>query len=442
MEEILKKTGLRIPEVLLPVDGIDKRKWSVIACDQYTSQPEYWRSVTSEVGDEPSALNIVFPEALIVDGGAAERVNSIHEHMSKYMADGVLGVQEPGLILVERTLPSGKKRRGLLACFDLEHYDYAGGKTLIRTTEGTIMDRLPTRVDIRKGSPIELPHIMVLIDDPNSEVIDPLFERSLEPLYNFEMMMGAGQLKGWAVDNPGASQAIETLSKMIDSDHFGKKYGVDNEEPFLYAMGDGNHSFAAAKVIWEEIRDSAEDKEAVMDHPARYALAEIVNLHDDSLTFEAIHRVVFNIDVSSFVEDMQAYFDDSELFELSSKAEMESTFNTISQMGGHVFRFVHSMGYGVLDIPNPIHNGEYASFHDFLDPWLEQHPEASLDYIHDAPVVDDLGSNEGNIGFFLSALDKHKFFKTIIHDGPYPRKTFSLGESDEKRFYLEARKIT
>ncbi len=285
--------GIRIPEVYLPKSGIDLRKWAVIAVDQFTSQPEYWDQVEKIVGDAPSTFRITLPEIYLEKPGEAARIQSIQATMRQYLDAGVLQPRE-GLIYVERTA-GGKTRKGLMLCLDLEAYDYTRGSTsLIRATEGTIIERLPPRMKIREGAPLELPHILVLIDDPQRTVIEPIdaAKARLDKLYDFDLMLDSGHLTGYAVNEAALENAvISALRGLARPETFAAKYGLAAGQPvLLFAMGDGNHSLATAKAIWEKIRSTVG-----MDHPARYALVEVENVHDEGLEFEPIHRVLFGL---------------------------------------------------------------------------------------------------------------------------------------------------
>ncbi len=297
--KIISDIGIQIPQVYLPKAGADLNKWAVIACDQFTSEPEYWRDAEKIVGNAPSTLNLTFPEVHLEKDGAEERIKNIQVAMKKYMDEGILQPRD-GFIYVERTV-SGKTRKGVMLCLDLERYDYnKGSSSLIRATEGTIVDRLPPRIKIRQGAAMELPHILVLIDDPHHSVIEPLraAKSKFEKLYDFDLMLGSGHLAGYAVNAEFENKIVEALRGLASPETFAAKYGIGKDKPvLLFAMGDGNHSLATAKAIWEKMKP-----QVGMDHPARYALVEIENVHDDGLEFEPIHRVLFNIKKDLFAE--------------------------------------------------------------------------------------------------------------------------------------------
>ncbi len=442
----LAKLALQVPTILLPKESIDLSHWAVIACDQYTSEPEYWETVDRLTAEQPSTLRLVFPEVYLEEEGGDERIADINACMDQYLADGVLAAQDQGFLLVDRKTSHAPSRKGLMVALDLEAYDYRpGSKTMIRTTEGTIVDRLPPRILVRENAAVELPHIMVLIDDPEQTVIEPLFEADLEQAYDFELMQNGGHLRGWNVTQQGLLDQIGTaLERLAEKDRFQNRYEVDDDEVMLYAMGDGNHSFATAKAIWEQLKSEASDGDDIMAHPARYALVELVNVHDPGLEFEAIHRVLFDVDADDLLDKAGDYYRQvgtpccvewyDDLDAASAAAEASGT--------AHAVPFVASGRFGLLKIDDPTLTLEVATLQNFLDGYLESHPDARIDYIHGDDAVTRLGSLQGNIGFYLPSISKHDLFRTIVRDGALPRKTFSMGEADEKRFYLEARRIT
>jgi hypothetical protein len=448
MKMNFKEIGLHVPEILLPKNGSDMMKWSVVACDQYTSQPKYWKKAKDLVENAPSTLSLILPEVYLETPREKELVSEINRNMKKYLDENILVKQKPGFVLVDRKTSIAPSRKGLVVALDLEQYNFReGSETLVRATEGTIVDRLPPRIQVRKDAPVELSHIMVLIDDPDKTVIEPLLDMDLEKIYDFELMMESGHIKGYQVDNENIINSIaEKLAKLADPDTFNRKYNVNNQAVLLYAMGDGNHSFATAKAIWEELKKNAESTEKIMSHPARYALVELVNLHDDGLEFEPIHRVLFNIDTEDLFNAMRDFYtgQGSELSirTFSSELEAETEAKKARENNFHAVSFVTNKTAGVLVIKDPKLTLEVATLQSFLDSYLVDKPNAKIDYIHGKEVVSELGSKPGNIGFFLEPMSKQDLFKTIILDGALPQKTFSMGEADEKRFYLECRKIT
>lgn len=439
--KIISDIGIQIPQVYLPKPGTDLTKWAVIACDQFTSQPEYWHEVEKIVGEAPSTLNLTFPEIYLEKPGGEERIKNIQACMRQYMDEGILQPHD-GLVYVERTV-AGKRRKGIVLCLDLEAYDYnKGSSSLIRATEGTIMDRLPPRMKIREGAILELPHILVLIDDPNRTVIEPLSaaKSRLETLYDFDLMLDSGHLAGYAVDEELENKVIEALGGLAQPETFAAKYGIDEDKPvLLFAMGDGNHSLATAKAIWEKMK-----AQVGMDHPARYALVEIENVHDEGLEFEPIHRVLFGLKKDLFAELEKTFGVNLTYKPVESAEEMVKAVNAsraagekqmIGLVGG-------GKGFGLLEIANPSSNLPVGTIQAFLDLFLKEGGTEKIDYVHGEDVTVKLGSQPNNAGFYLPGMNKSDLFKTVILDGALPRKTFSMGEAREKRFYMEARKIS
>jgi hypothetical protein len=437
--KIFEDIGVLIPEVLLPKQGVDLHKWAVIAVDQFTSQPEYWEQVEALIGDAPSTFHITLPEIYLEKPGEAERIQSIQKTMREYLEAGILEPRE-GLIYVERTA-AGKTRKGLVMCLDLEHYDYTKGSTsLIRATEGTIVDRLPPRMKIRTGAPLELPHILVLIDDPHKTVIEPVGAATgkLEKLYDIDLMLDSGHLVGYAV-NDSALEAgvIEALRGLAKPEVFAAKYGVGNDKAvLLFAMGDGNHSLATAKAVWERMKP-----EVGMHHPARYALIELENVHDEGLEFEPIHRVLFGLKTDIYAALESAFGADYSYTPVENAEEMTRRVNA-GDPARQLMGFVGGgKGFGVVAIANPSTNLSVGTIQTFVDPFLKAGNAEKIDYVHGADVTVRLGQQPGNVGIYVPGMQKDDLFKTVILDGALPRKTFSMGEAREKRFYMEARKI-
>jgi hypothetical protein len=439
--------GVQIPKILLPRPGVDLTRWAVIACDQFTSEPEYWQEVADLVGDAPSTYHVILPEVYLETPEEAQRVRSIHRTMQDYL-DRDQFVEHEGLILVKRTA-AGKTRHGIMLALDLEQYDYSKGSTsLIRATEGTILERIPPRVRIRSGAALELPHILVLIDDPGRTVIEPLVaaRHGLRKLYDFDLMLGSGHLNGYFVDDKGLEgQALAALGRLADPAAFARKYGLEpGRAVMLFAMGDGNHSLATAKAIWEQLKP-----QVGMDsmpgsfghHPARYALIEVENIHDEGLEFEPILRVLFDVkgDLAQALNDF--YPGRCRTVACASAKEMVALVD--GQRGGeHVIGVVTPLGYNVACIADPPANLPVGTLQSFLDAWGKRGGFTKIDYVHGADVAVRLGSQPGNLGFYPPAISKSDFFRTVILDGALPRKTFSMGEAKEKRFYMEARRIT
>ena len=413
------RVGIRPARILLPAPSVSDETWACIACDQYTSEPEYWQKAFAAAGDAPSALRLILPEVYLKE--SADRIPVIHKTMAQYLQDGLLApAVDPGFILCERTVPSGT-RLGLVCAVDLEQYSFEKGSLpLVRPTEQTIASRLPPRLVIRRGAPVELTHIMILIDDPDRTVLEPLQARkdSLRKLYDFDLMMNGGHLKGWAVDSAEDLARVDSaMNRLLDA------LGAD---PLLLAVGDGNHSLATAKAYWNELREGLSEAERE-NHPARFALCEIVNIHDEALLFEPIHRVVTGTGAESLLADWQAY--------------AAARGMTLDAAEGHAFTVVSADGDTAVTVGNPEGAIPCETVQKFLDDFLAAHPEAEIDFIHGEQSLRTLAGAEGAMGFLLPEIDKNTFFGDVERLGVLPRKTFSMGEADEKRYYMEAKRI-
>ena len=412
-----------VGNILLPKSSTDMSKWSVVACDQYTSEPEYWNGVSEFVGNAPSTLHITFPEIYLENGDGDTRIANINNTMKKYIDDGLFAPAVSKYIYVERTPRNGKIRRGLMGVVDLEEYDYTqGSQSKIRATEGTVLERIPPRVKIRKNACLEVPHIMLLIDDADKKIIEPLdkAKEGFETAYSFTLMQNSGSIHGYFVSEAEEKRIDEELARLGDQAIFNEKYSVSDKGVLQYAVGDGNHSLATAKECWRLVKETLSPEEYA-SHPARYALCELVNLHDTSLEFEAIHRVVFDVDTEKMRNALAEYY------ELSDNAEQK-------------FIMVTANGTEEIGIANPKSNLTVGSLQRFIDSYLKENG-GRVDYIHGEDVVHRLGNEAGNAGFILPVISKESFFPTVINDGALPRKTFSMGDAWDKRFYLEARII-
>ena len=399
----MKNPVVRGADILLPAENISLEKWSVVAVDQYTSQPEYWKEAEAFVGSAPSTLKLTLPEVYLAESEA--RTAAMQAEMKNYLAEGIVETKvKDGMILVERITETGV-RLGLMACLDLEQYDYTtGSQTMIRATEGTVIERVPPRVKIRRGAVMELPHVLMLLDDPVCSVIEPLYTRrdSLECLYDFELMQGGGHLRGWKVNPETVAPALDAL--------------YENCGGLFLAVGDGNHSLAAARAYWLEIRESLPE-DARAGHPARYALVEIENLHSPAIQFEPIHRVVTGVNPEELIADYE---------ETLGAAEGENALRIMTQDKEWSYRFAE----------HPL-----KQLQEFLDGWLKEHPGAEIDYIHGDDTLRRLADRPDAVGFMPCGFAKSELFPFIRKYGVLPRKTFSMGHAHEKRFYLEARKI-
>lgn len=417
--------GFGPADILLP-QNCDLTKWSVVACDQYTSQNDYWERVAQAVGDAPSTLKLILPESQLEDGHFEEHVADINRTMDAYLDQGLFRTLPNALIYVERWLDNKKLRRGLVGVVDLECYDYnAGSSSLIRATEGTVITRLPPRVAVRRNASLELPHIMVLVDDPDKQLIEHLTYETdrMEEVYDFDLMERGGHITGYLVPEDLQADVCEILNTLARPHDFARKYDAKGKPVLLFAIGDGNHSLAAAKAAYEEKKQHT-PQEQWADLPSRYALVELVNLHDESLEFEPIHRVCFDVDADELMKDFLAAYPGAHYGEGE----------------GHTITYVFDTEVGKITIPKPTAQLPVGTLQDFLDQWMQTH-SGRIDYVHGDDVTWELGRKPGNIGFLLPAMGKDELFKTVIFDGALPRKTFSMGEAHDKRFYLEARKI-
>lgn len=414
-------------DILLPRD-CDYSKWSVVACDQYTSQPEYWQRVEECVGRAPSALRLILPESSL-DGPQVEMdIMEINSTMSRYVREGRFETLSNAMIYVERTLFNGKIRRGLIGMVDLNGYDYEPGSDLpVRATEGVVLSRIPPRVAVRKNAPIELPHAMLLADDPQRTLIEPLSGQTgaMEQLYDFDLMEQGGHVKGWLLGPEQLQQVAGALSALADADAFNARYGVQGQAVMLFAVGDGNHSLATAKECYERQKRLVppERWDAL---PARYALCELVNLHDESLEFEPIHRVIFHTDPQRLLDALIRRY--------------PGTRRDCGPAEGHLLRYIHAGAEGTITIPKTAGQLPVGVLQRFLDEYLVKHP-GRVDYIHGEDVAREFAVRPSNLTFLLPAMKKEELFPAVIHGGVLPRKTFSMGEAHDKRFYLEGRKI-
>ena len=417
--------GFGPADILLP-QNCDLTKWSVVACDQYTSQNDYWERVAQTVGDAPSTLKLILPESQLEDGHFEEHIADINRTMDEYLDQGLFRTLPNALIYVERWLDNKKLRRGLVGVVDLECYDYnAGSSSLIRATEGTVITRLPPRVAVRRNASLELPHIMVLVDDPDKQLIEHLTYETdrMEEVYDFDLMERGGHITGYLLPEDLQADVCEILNTLARPHDFARKYDAKGKPVLLFAIGDGNHSLAAAKAAYEEKKQNT-PQEQWADLPSRYALVELVNLHDESLEFEPIHRVCFDVDADELMKDFLAAYPGAHY----------------GDGDGHTITYVFDTEVGKITIPKPTAQLPVGTLQEFLDQWMQTH-SGRIDYVHGDDVTWELGRKPGNIGFLLPAMGKDELFKTVIFDGALPRKTFSMGEAHDKRFYLEARKI-
>ncbi|NBB90853.1 MAG: DUF1015 family protein [Spirochaetes bacterium] len=433
--ERLKSLGILVPEILLPRGGVELSKWATIACDQHTSNPDYWREVERRAYEAPSTLNLVFPEVYLEDGDIDARISSIRTNMESYLADGVLEPHGPLAVFTKRFTRGEQPRRGLVVAIDLERYDYAPGSTsLIRASEETILSRLPVRERIRAGAPLELPHVMLLLDDPDNTVFGALesLSETLRPLYDTELMLGGGHIRGYAIeDEPALAAMAAHLEVLADPVQLACRYGSDDE--LLLAVGDGNHSLAAAKGVWEREKAGGADPQT---HPGRYALVEIVNLYDPALTIEPIHRILFGADADRVQAALRSIADDSWEEAGNAATAIERTRGTADG-----FCFIHAGGAAVFTAAGDDTALPQERVEAEIERLRQGNEDISVDYIHGTEELVRIAEGEGRAGIVMPGLERELLFPRVVTSGPLPRKMFSMGESFEKRYYLEARRI-
>jgi len=406
----MKKIPFKKANILLPKDNFEK--WAVIACDQFTSDKNYWEETKNTVSDNLSTYNITLPEIYLEDGDVEGRIEKINKTMKTYLQNDIFSEYKNCMIYIERVQPDGRLRQGIVGAVDLEDYDFTpDSNTLIRATEGTVIERIPPRVKIRKDAPLELPHIMLLIDDIQKKVLEPLYEKksSMKKLYDFDLMMGGGHITGYLVESEDADRITEAI---------GSLYG-NEENAFLIAVGDGNHSLATAKVCYENLKKQLND--SALNSPARYALAELGNIHSDALDFEPIYRVMFGVSPEKVLADLKDYFKDGD----------PNTSVT----------FVYGDKEGSIKVHVPSDKLITGVIQEFIDDYIKKNDGARVDYIHGIQDVKNLSKANNAIGFIYDGISKNTLFSAVKATGALPRKTFSMGHSRDKRYYIECRKI-
>ena len=397
-------------DIVLPVfssDPAQMTKWAVIACDQFTSEPEYWEKCRELVGNSPSTYNYIMPEAYLESDSEAKHSLIIKKSMSNFDSDSTQCIN--GVIYVKRTLPNGSVRHGLVGKIDLEAYNYIkGSKSAVRATEATVIERIPPRSKIRAEATVELPHILILVDEQVGlfETAEQL-SKELTPIYDFDLMLGGGHIQGYLFDGDNLDMILDRICEHESTD-----------KELKYAMGDGNHSLAAAKAHWEGLKKSG----AELTHPSRYALCELTALSDASLVFEPIYRIVKNCDVDDFVADLESI--------------------TNSKGGEQGITLLANGEKRDLYFTNPSHALTVGSLQNFIDDYVACHPGVTCDYIHGEESLEKLTHAPGTAGFLFDGMDKRELFPYVESYGELPRKTFSMGEAESKRYYLEMRKIT
>lgn len=407
IDNVIKADNILLPET------DDMTAWACIACDQFTSEPEYWAQLEKTVGDKVSTLKLTLPEIYLEDN-PDERIEKVNANIKEYLVRGVFKSLKKGFVLTVRKTPFVQKRIGLVAAIDLEEYEYsAHSKALIRATEGTIEERIPPRLKIRKDADVEFPHVMVLFDDEKRMITEQLYlnRSKLQKLYDFPLNMGGGSVEGYFVEDYAG--VIEKFKELLDGKRLFEKYG--SEDKFLFAVGDGNHSLATAKTHWNNLKATL-GKEEKENHPARYALVELVNVYDEGIYFEPIYRFVYGIDKEKFLEGLK-------------KAD------------GGVMR-VYSDGKTEKNVGNNSLPDGIRAVDDYIKRFILENG-GSVDYVHGEENIKKLVDAKGQaVGILFEKLDKGDLFKYVSKNGAFPRKTFSMGEGVEKRYYLEGRRIT
>ena len=404
-------------DILLPKLN-DMHRWAVIACDQFTSDAAYWQRVRQVAGDGCSTIHLILPEAdlgVVDEAAAIARINST---MEQYLENDVFELYPNSYIYVERTLLNGMVRPGLIGMVDLETYDYnAGSVSPVRATEKTVLERIPPRQRVRKDAGIEFPHVLMLCDDDREQLIEPIAAKkeSLKKVYDFDLMEGGGHITGWLVDGEIAAEFDRCFALYMDA--VPDKYSDLDGAPVVLAVGDGNHSLATAKSCYETLKRENPNLD-LSSHPARFALVELENIHDDSQVFEPIHRILFNVDGKKLLKDMQS----------------------ICAAGGFAVEYVMGAECGTLYLDEKKGELAVAVLQEFLDKWMKSNP-CEIDYIHGDDEVVELAQKENSVGFLLPSMEKHQLFRGVISGGVLPRKTFSMGHAREKRYYLEGRRI-
>lgn len=419
--------------ILLPEASVPLGQWGCIACDQFTSDRDYWASAEAAAAGGPSTLRMILPEVYLGDKDQQARVDEIHRTMEEY-SRSVLTRAVDGFVCVERTLQSGRVRQGLVGRVDLEAYNYhLGSLSLIRPSEHTVEERIPPRMAVRRGACLETPHVMMLADDPDQLLIEPIGRQKdrLRPLYEGELMLGGGPVAGWAVEDPALIQQIEEAMAVLSSQEiFLAKYpAAPNDRPLALAVGDGNHSLATAKAYWEEIKKTLTPQQRE-NHPARWCLAEVCNVRSDAVEIEPIHRVLFNTSYETVLLNLVTWSDEN-----MAGVRFGENFEQKLRLTG-------PQDECALSFENPTAPLGVGTVDEFVEYFLENHPEARVDYVHDEAAVRSFCAKEGAVGLLLPPMKKGDIFRGVVLGGVLPRKTFSMGHAEEKRYYMECRRIT
>ncbi|GHV88977.1 hypothetical protein AGMMS50267_13370 [Spirochaetia bacterium] len=470
IHERLAALGVAVPDVLLPGPLTALEKWAVIACDQFTQDRAFWSQAEQAVGTAPSALRLIFPEVYLEDGGRPERIAAIHRAMKNYLADGVFAPPRRCCVYIERATPCHPLRRGLVIAVDLERYDWSpGAKPLIRATEGTVRERIPPRMEIRRDAPLESPHILLLIDDETDSLLPALGRRAQAPLYKTDLSPNAGSVSGWALDAEADWEllacGLEDLARRAE-----RRYGESGGEPFLFAMGDGNHSLATAKAVWEEYKTAHAGEQGLENHPARWALVELENLYDPGIAFEPIHRIVFGVGLDEILEVLSALPGFSAVpigvppvgdTQRAAHGDTGGDSTELSRMVGDAQAAKNRLGLIAGTTAILVESDAPGLATGYLQPLLDAFVrkrqdrrnggvQTAIDYIHGEEELFRLAAADGAVspdgsgpavGILLPPIRKGGLFETVARSGALPRKSFSMGGACEKRFYLECRKL-
>lgn len=403
---------VKTPKILIPNKNVDMEKWSTIACDQFCARPKYWEELTELVADAPSTLKLTCPEIYLTKGNLEERIEGVWKEMDSYLKANLFEEYE-NFILVEREVENGKKRVGIMIAIDLEGYNWERVRVPIRATEGTLVERLPVRIKIRKQAPIELPHAIILIDNPEKDIIEPIYESrdNLKKVYDFNLNMGGGSIKGYVVEN--SKELIEKLEELLSEEKQISKYGID--AGIQFAVGDGNHSIATAKVMWEELKKNLSEEERE-NHPARYMLVEMVNLYGEGMDFKPIHRLIYNP-----TEDF--------LSGLKEALTGEGKLKIVTPSSEEYISCPSKASLTISGVQN------------YIEAYLKAHPEVEVEYVHnEAHLMEALMECNG-LGIVMPDFPNSELVNFVVNVGNLPKKAFSIGEPEHKRYYLECKSI-
>ena len=405
-------SNVRIPKILVPNKNVDLQKWATIACDQFCARPKYWEELENLVKNSPSTLKLTCPEIYLNKGDLDERIEGVQKEMASYLDQGIFEEYE-NFILVEREVENGRKRVGVMISIDLDKYNWERVRVPIRATEGTLVERLPVRIKIRKKAPLELPHAIILIDNPEKDIIEPIYhdKENLIKLYDFELNMGGGRIAGYKIEN--SLELINKLDKLLDKDVQIAKYGID--AGIQFAVGDGNHSIATAKVMWEELKATLSDEEKE-NHPARYMLVEMVNLYGEGMDFKPIHRLVYK-PTPDFISGLK------ESLKGDSKLKI---------IVGDRVEYISCPAKASLTI---------SGVQNYIESYLKDNPQVEVEYVHNEEHLMDALKECDGLGIVMPEFPNEELVNFVVNVGNLPKKAFSIGEPEHKRYYLECKSI-